>query len=210
MKLYMVRVAPNPTKVRLCIAEKAAGGTQIPIEEVPVNLIKGEQRQPEHLARNPFGTLPVLELDGGRHLIESLAIVEYLEERFPHPPLLGGDPEGRARVRELERIAETRVLVPVARVVHATKSPLGLAPSPEIAAHARTMLETGLRYFDALLADGRPWVAGAEVTVADCTLEAGLQFARFAELGLLERHPRLARWDRAYRERPAAQRVLVV
>ena len=80
MKLYWFQVAPNPTKVRLYIAEKIAGGAAIELEQVVVNLPKGEQHSSEHQARNPFGSLPVLELelelDDGSYLIESLPIID--------------------------------------------------------------------------------------------------------------------------------------
>jgi glutathione S-transferase len=208
MKLYVFPVAPNPTKVRLYLAEKAAGGAEIALTEVTVSLIEGEQSRSEHLARNPFGKLPVLELDDGTHLIESLAIIEYLEELHPDPPMIGGDALERARVRELERIAELGVLFPVALIVHATNSPLGLPPVPEIAAQFRARLPAALGVLDARLADGRPFVAGELPTIADCTLQAAFQFARFGKLELHPAFAHLSRWDRAYRERPATRGVL--
>ena len=85
MKLYYFPVAPNPTRVRIYLAEK---GTEV--EQVLVDLRKGEQSsRSEHLERNPFGNLPVLELDDGRFLTESLAIMELFEELYPDPPMLG-------------------------------------------------------------------------------------------------------------------------
>jgi len=208
VKLYFFPVAPNPTKVRLYLAEKAAAGGAIPLEEVVVSLIEGEQKEPAHLARNPFGTLPVLELEDGSHLHESLAIIEYLEERNPEPAMIGRDPEERARTRQLERIAETRVLNAMAQLVHATRSPLGLPARPEVAAEAEARLHDGLAYVEGLLADGRPFVAGERLTVADCTLAAGLQFGRFREYGLDPRYAHLTRWDRDFRGRPSAKSVL--
>lgn len=210
MKLYFFPVAPNPTRVRLYLAEKAAGGAEIPIEQVLVNLREGEQNDPDHLARNPFGKLPVLELDDGSFLLESLAIIEYLEERFPDPPLIGRSPEERARVRELERIAEMGVLHSVARIVHATNSPLGLPAIPEVAAQARTTLEPALRVLDARLSDERPFVAGERPTIADSTLQAALQFARFGEVEIDPTLEHLKRWDQAYRERSVAKSVLIL
>jgi glutathione S-transferase len=211
VKLYSFPIAPNPTRVRLVLAEKAEAGTPIPIAVVTVNLGSGEQNGAAHLARNPLRALPVLELDDGRFLTEALAIIEYLDEQHPAPPLLGRDPVDRARVRELERIAELRVLWPVAYIVHTTRSPLGLPPVPEVASFFRDRLPAALRVLASTLADGRPFLAGDRVTIADCTLAAALQFGRFGEvdLDLETAHPHLAAWDARYRERPAARAVLL-
>ena len=89
MKLYCFQVAPNPTRVRLYLALRRAAGTHIDVSEVIGDLPAGEQREPAHLGRNPLGALPVLELADGSFLTESLAIIEYLEERNPDPPLIG-------------------------------------------------------------------------------------------------------------------------
>ena len=208
MNLYVFQVAPNPTRVRLYLAEKASGGARIDVNEVSVNLVKGEQRLAEHLDRNPLGKLPVLELEEKSFLAESLAIIEYLEELHPEPPMIGSDAEERARVRELERIAELGVLLPVARIVHATNSPLGWSPVPEMAAFFRGVLPDGLRVLDSQLADGRPFVAGQRPTIVDCTLQAALQFARFGKVEIDPSFGHVARWDRLYREREAARSVL--
>jgi glutathione S-transferase len=209
LKLYYFPVAPNPTRVRLYLAEKAEGGASIPLELVSVDVRKGEQNRPEHLARNPFGRLPVLEYDDGGYLTESLAIMEYLEERFPIPVMLGDSPEDRARVRELERIAELGVLYPIARGVHATNSPFGWPPVPEIVEFYRPRLDKALEVLNDRMADGRPFVAGDRPTIADCTLQAGLHFGRFGKLPLDPRYKQIAEWDRAYRERPGVREVLL-
>lgn len=209
MKLYVFVVAPNPTRLRLYLAEKAEAGTTIPVTQVMVDLPKGEQRLPEHLARNPLGRLPVLELGDGSFLTESLAIIEYFEELWPEPPMIGTDPRGRARVRELERIAETGVLQPVGRIVHATNSPLGLPPSPEVAEQARQALPGPLGVLESALSDGRAFLAGERPTIADCTLQAAFQFARFRKVEIDPAFEQLARWDRAYRERAPAKAVLI-
>ena len=210
MKLYMFQVAPNPTRVRLYIAEKQEAGTLIPVEEVSLNLPKGEHRTPEHRARDPFGKLPVLERDDGSFLTESLAIIEYLEELYPRPSFFGDSPEERAQSRRLERICELSVVSPITQIVHATKSPLGLPPSPAVAERAQGILSQGLGVVDDVLADGRPHVAGDRLTHADCTLQAGFQFARFCGLDVLAGYKNAQRWDEAYRGRPAAKSVLVV
>ncbi len=210
MKIYVFPVAPNPTKVRLYLAEKAAGGGEIGLTEVMVNLLEGEQRTPEHRSRNPMGKLPVLELDDGTHLTESLAIIEYLEERYPDPPMIGRDSLERARVREIERLADLGVLYPIALIVHSTRSPLGLAPVPEMAAYFRESLPKALAVLDGTLADGRPFLAGAGPSIADCTLQAAFQFARVGKVEIDSTFENLTRWDRSYRDRPSVQSVLTL
>ena len=208
MRLYVFPVAPNPTKVRLYLAEKAAGGATIDLAQVKVDFTQGEQRGPAHLARNPFGTLPVLELDDGSCLVESLAIIEYLEETHPHPPMIGSTALERAQVRDLERIADVRVLLPLVQIIHATNSPLGYAPNPAVAAKFQPALEEGLRVLDHHLSDGRPFVAGDTPSIADCTLAAALQFGRFGGMEINPRFTSVAQWDARYRERETVKSVL--
>lgn len=204
----MVPLAPNPTKVMLYIAERAELGTDMGIEQIVVNTLKGRHREPEHMARNPFGTLPVLELDDGSYLVESLAIIHYLEDRFPEGALLVGTAEDKGHARDVERIVDLRVAGPMAAYVHATKSPLGLTPDPAKAAELEASLQTPLDYLEGLLTDGRPLLLGERVSIGDCTLAASLQFLRFIEADLFGDRPLLRDWDARYRERPAAKNVL--
>lgn len=210
MKLYVFPVAPNPTKVRLYLAEKAALGCTIELEKVTVNLVEREHRAAAHLARNPFGTLPVLELDSGVRLIESLVIIDHLEALYPAPSMFGEALEQRSLARQVERIADLGVLLPIGTIVHATDSPVGYPANPAVAEHARKRLTQPLAYLEGLLADGRPFLAGERPTVGDCTLAAALQFGRFRKLAFLDESPRLAAWDERYRARETARSVLVV
>ena len=204
----MVPLAPNPTKVMLYLAEREQLGTVMGIEQVVVNLPKGQHKEPEHLARNPFGTVPVLELDDGTHLLESLAIIEYLEDKFPDGRLLNGDAEARARARDLERMVDLKIASPIGGYVHATKSPLGLTPDAEMAAKIEQNMQMPLDLIETLLEDGRPLLTGEQVSIADCTLQGFFQFMRWAEADLLGDRPHLRDWDHRYRERPAAQQIL--
>ena len=209
MKLYVVPVAPNPTKVRLYLAEKAALGVDLAIEQCTVKLMKGEQNKPEHLARNPFAAIPVLELAEGDYITESLAIIEYLEECYPQPSMIGNTQRERARARELERIIDLRLLVPIARFVHATKSPLGLPAKPQVADDAARVVPVALAYLEALLGDQRRFFLGDEVCVADCTLAAALQFARFGGYAIESGYRNLHRWDADYRQRSIVADIFV-
>ena len=208
MKLYMVPLAPNPTKVMLYIAEREALGSRLEIEQIVVNTLKGRHREPQHLARNPFGTLPVLELDDGSCLIESLVIMEYLEDRFSDNALMGSDPQQRARARDLARVVELRIAIPMGGYVHAKKSPLGLPPDPVLAESIEAKLQLPLDHLESLLSDGRPLLLGDRPSMADCTLAGALQFVRFIQSDLIGQRPKLRAWDERYRQRPAAQAVL--
>ncbi|MDJ0851723.1 MAG: glutathione S-transferase family protein [Myxococcota bacterium] len=208
MKLYMVPLAPNPTKVMLYIAERAELGTEMGIEQIVVNTVKGRHKEPAHLARNPFGTVPTLELDDGSYIVESLAIMEYLEDKFPDGALLSGDAETRGHARDVERIVDLRVAGPMGAYGHAKNSPLGLPPDPERAAQMEAAAQTPLDYLEGLLSDGRPLLVGERVSIADLTLQASLQFLRYVEADLFGDRPLLRAWDERYRARPAAKAVL--
>src|SRR5277367_3981866 len=84
MRLYNSNLAPNPRRVRIFLAEK---GVEIP--RVEVDLAKLEHKTPEFSALNPFQTIPILELDNGTKIAESIAICRYIEELWPEPNLFG-------------------------------------------------------------------------------------------------------------------------
>ena len=139
----------------------------------------------------------MLELDDGSFLTESLVIIEYLEELYPDPPMIGTDPLSRARTREAERDIEFAVLLRIVRYVHALKSPLGLPPNPAVAEQELKRLPNGLRRVEARLA-GNEFVMGAAPSIADCTLLAGLNFARFADLDPAADYPNISAWHERY------------
>jgi glutathione S-transferase len=201
MKLYYFPGAPNPTKVRLYLAEKG-----IQVDEVLVDFRQKEQKSPRHLARNPLGKLPVLELDDGTHLTESLAIIELFEELHPEPPMIGRDPHERARVRRLERVADLAILLPVGRIIHATNSPLGYPPIPEVAAAERNALPNALAVMNDSLSD-RPFVAGDQPSIADCTLFSALRFAQFFEVVIDAQFANLHAWFGRFKERTRIQKM---
>lgn len=199
MQLFTFPVAPNPTKVRVYLGEKAL--------EIPtrlVNLVEGEQRQPDFLEINPLGALPVLETDDGTRLCESLAIIEYLEELHPDPPMIGTDPLERARVREIERTIDLGVLGRVARIIHNTRSPLGLPPNEATARQERERLPVFLHHVDQRIGQ-RPFVMGNRPTIADCTLFAAVRFAEFGQVELDPACTNVHRWYRDFQQRPSAQ-----
>jgi glutathione S-transferase len=200
MKIYDYVGAPNPKKLRVYLAEK---GLKVPTETV--DIVQGENRKPEFLKKNPLGGLPVLELDDGSHLSESLAIIEYFEDLHPNPPMVGTTPVERARVRSLERIAELGVPSAVGTIFQNTHPFMAgrLKQSPDAAENARSRLAGVLKVLDEQIGK-KPFVAGDKPTIADCTLFAALSFGDFAGAPLDPAYTNVTRWYNAFKERPSA------
>ena len=93
MKLYDFTRAPSPRLVRIFMAEKG-----VEMETIQVGLMSGEQMKPEFAAKNPWLTVPVIELDDGTCISEISACCRYLEETNPEPPLFGSDAKDKALV----------------------------------------------------------------------------------------------------------------
>jgi glutathione S-transferase len=199
VKLYTFPVAPNPTKVNVYLAEK---GIEVPTERV--SMIEGAQRSPEFLAKNPRGKLPVLELDDGSTVCESLAIIEYFEELHPEPSMWGRTPQERAHARALERFCDLGVLIPLARYIHSTDSPLGLPANPAVAKQAWEDLETNLSLLDQKIGAG-PFAGGERVSVADCTLCGAFGFAHFRSVEIPKEFGHVHAWWKRFVARPSVQ-----
>jgi glutathione S-transferase len=199
MKLYVFPFAPNPLKTLVYIREKG-----IQLELVNVDLPAGEHKRPEFLAKNPLGALPVLQLDDGAYLTESLAIIEYFEEKHPQPPMIGTSHLERARVREFERILEMSVLGRVARVFRNTHPMFASQHIPQVAEQARAELPPVLDLVERRIGSNA-FAAGARPTIADCTLFATFGLAQLAGLDLAAGRENLGRWFASFQKRPSAQ-----
>jgi glutathione S-transferase len=200
MKIYDFNLAPNPKKLRVYLAEK---GIAVPIEAVDV--MGGQNRTPGFLRKNPLGGLPVLELDDGSCLPESLAIIEYFEELHPEPPMIGRTAIERARTRAAERICELGVLGQIAAIFQHTHPFMAgrLKQAPDAADNARARLAANLTVLDDMIG-AQPFVCGARPTIADCTLFAAFAMAQFAEIPIDPRFANVARWHAAFTRRPSA------
>jgi len=164
MKLYTYFRSSAAYRVRIALNLKG-----ISYETVPVDLRPGAHRQPDYLARNPQGLIPALEHDG-TVISQSLAIIEYLEEMHPQPPLLPHSPRDRARVRSLA-LAVACDVHPLnnLRVLNYLRSPLG-HDEAEVDTWYRHWIAEGLRALEEearrASGDGRH-MFGTEVTLAD-------------------------------------------
>ena len=169
MKLYANEISSATSRVRIALAMK---GVQVDIVNVGILGDGAENRQADYLGINPQGLVPALQTDEGELLTQSLAIVEYLDERFPLPPLLPKDGAGRAFSRSiaLAIASEIHALVPPRVAAHLARIP-GMGATGVVAWNRHWILE-GLGAVEARLAARRtgPYVAGNTPTIADIFL----------------------------------------
>jgi len=170
----------------------------------PVNLRTGEQREESYRARSPQPLVPMIEV-GGLRIVQSPAIIEWLEEKYPDPPLLPANPDLRAQVRAAAAVVACDVHpLGNARVLAAVRS-LG-ADDAGIAGWATRWIRLGFEALERMLDDsgaGGPFAFGPEPTLADCTIAPQLFAAQDRYQVDLAAYPRLAALDAAAREHPA-------
>jgi glutathione S-transferase len=199
--LYDSKVAPNPRRVRVYLAEK---GIEVPVRQVDITT--AENRKPPFLAKNPLGGLPVLELDDGTCIAESLAICRYFEELHPAPPLFGTNALDRAVVEMWSRRTELEVWRYVTGCFqHVHDFFKGrIEQVPAWGELCRKTARERLAWLDRELA-ARPFVAGERYTVADITLLCAIDFGRVVEIRIAPEQKNLARWHETVSSRPSAR-----
>ena len=203
MKLYDFKMAPNPRRVRMFLAEKGISD----LEVVNVDIGKGETFKKEFREINPYGGLPVLELDSGERISESMAICRYFEETHPGNPLMGTDPESKARIEMWNRRLELHLYNAIAGCFQ-NSNPMWAPVVEQVAEYADACLNKADKHFhklDKRLAEST-YVAGEEFSVADITAVCCVDFAKVVQRRLdEEKHPNIARWYKLVNERPSAQ-----
>jgi glutathione S-transferase len=201
MILYDSKVAPNPRRVRVYLAEK---GIEVPVRQVDIG--SAENRKPPFLAKNPLGGLPVLELDDGTCIAESLAICRYFEELHSEPPLFGTDPLDRAIVEMWSRRTELELWRFVSGCFQHTHDFFKgrIEQVPAWGEVCRRTARERLAWLDRELA-ARPFVAGERYTVADITLLCAIDFGRVVDIRIAPEQKHLARWHEAVSSRPSAK-----
>ena len=200
MKLYDATIAPNPRRVRIFLAEK---GITVPLEQVDIRA--AANRQAPFLEKNPMGGLPVLELDDGTCISESLVICEYFEDKQPEPPLLGRTPEERANTRMWERRMELEVMAPMLGAFrHSSPFFKGrITQVPELVEPSRGAAAKRLAWVNELLGS-REFVAGKNYSVADITLFCTIDFAGMVGENYDPSLTNLAQWHEKMKARPSA------
>ena len=202
MLLYHDPAAPNPRRVRIFAAEKG-----IHLETIEVSIAAGANLKPEFRAKNPLRLLPVLELDDGRILRESMAISRYLEELQPEPNLFGRDAWERAQVEMWNRHAELELLFPIAQAFRNTHA-FWVGRIKQAPDFGQIMKEVALDRFAWLDHElsSRAYLAGDRFTVADITALCAIDFGKISDIRVQpDAHPNLKRWYDSVRARPSAK-----
>jgi len=201
MKIYDTPLAPNPRRVRWFMAEKAITD----IEVVTLNLMEGQHKTPEYLAKAGLANVPMLELDDGTCVTESIAICRYLESLYPEPNLFGRTPMETAIIEMWMRRAEMLVATPLMIGVRHTHPAMGALEQqvPAIGEHNIASSTRALKLLDRQLA-GRDWLAADRLTIADIVAFVGIDFARMIKFRVPDDLANVGRWAEAMRARPAA------
>lgn len=202
MKILETRTAPNPRRVRIYLAEK---GISVPFEEL--DLMKNQLKTPEFTQLNPLQRVPVLILDDGTAISESMAICRYFEEINPLPALFGTGAKGRAIVEMWNRRTELGLLFCTAtafRHLHPAMAHLEVPQVKEWGECNKPKVLEFLGLLDKELAN-RPFIAGAEYSVADITGLCAVDFMRVARIPRPAGHKHLDRWYDEVNARPSAK-----
>lgn len=203
VRIYEFAGFPNPARVRIALAEK---GLSEQVEFVSVNVPAGEHKQPDFLAKNPDGAVPVLELEDGTTIAECTAITEYFDHLSGETVLTGKTPKERALVHMMQRRAEAGLLDAVAGYFHHATP--GLGPDiegyqcSEWGNHQLTRATDSMRYMNEVLGES-PYVAGDNFSMADITVFAGLAFADLVKVEIPAECTQLLAWRDRMNERPS-------
>lgn len=199
-------LSPAPRALRMFLAEK---GIHLPTRTVDV--FAGENRQAAFLAINPAGQLPALQLAEGSVIAESVAIMEYLEEQQPDPPLIGATPQQRAQARQWQRRVELNITENIHNAYHYAE---GLARfrgriplAPQAAEGLKQVARDRTAWLDGML-DGCAWLAGERFTFADVWLYAWLDFADSVQQPFDRSLRNVGAWFERVAARPSARASL--
>lgn len=202
MKLYDGGRAPNPRRVTVFLAEKG-----IEVEKVPVDMGQLGHKSEEVTRLNPLQRLPVLVLDDGTAISETVAICRYFEELHPEPPLMGTDAKDKAIVEMWSRRMELIFLSAVANAFRHTHPAMKEWEVPQLAEWGEINRPKALKFLEMLdteLAD-REFIAGDRYTIADITGMIGMDFMKPARIERPEHLTNVMRWYQAVSSRPSAK-----
>lgn len=201
MRIIETARAPNPRRVRIFLAEK---GISLPFEQR--DMMAGDLKSPDFTMLNPMQRVPLLVLDDGTVIAESVAICRYFEELQPEPPLFGTGPLGRAEVEMWNRRVELGLFNFVAQAFRHLHPKMADLEVPQVAPWGeanRVKALEALAFLDRRLGDSR-FLAGDAYSIADITALVAVDFMKPARLSVPEGLDRLSRWRQEVGARPSA------
>ncbi|WP_426415724.1 glutathione S-transferase family protein [Aestuariirhabdus sp. LZHN29] len=201
MKIFETKTAPNARRVRMFLAEKG-----VEVDYLQVDITQGENRSAEFRSKNPWGKVPVLELDDGTCISESIAICRYFEELQPEPSLMGESPLEKAQIEMWQRRMEFSLMMSVGMGFQHLSGFFKDRMTPikewgEINQKAATQM---LAILDTHLADST-YIAGDQFSVADITALCSIDFARVIDVRPTPEQEHLQRWYQLVSSRPSAK-----
>jgi len=202
MKLYDSKLAPNPRRTRIFLAEK---GISVPSEQIDIAAM--QHKTSEYTTINPLQRMPALMLDDGTIITESIAICRYFEMLHPEPPMFGVGPKDVAIVEMWNRRAEINFFANVAAVFRHTHPAMKELEVPQVPAWAEANKPRVAWFLELLDRElgSREFVASDRYTVADITMQVAVDFMKPARLAMPEGAGNVKRWHATVSARPSAR-----
>ncbi len=194
MKLYHFSASTNSRKVRILLIEKG-----LEFERINVDLTKREQKNPEYLKIHPFGQVPALD-DEGFILYDSTIINEYLEDEYPHPPLLPNDSEGRARARLMEDFRDIHFTPSFVEIIHEIRKPEA-ERDQKVIQNAKGIITQCFDRIEREL-EGREYLAGT-FSLADISYMPNIALLERLEIPVDPKYKNMRAWIDRLKARPS-------
>ncbi|UTA49328.1 glutathione S-transferase [Simiduia sp. 21SJ11W-1] len=202
MKIIETKSAPNARRVRMFLAEK---GLLDEVQFEQVDIAAGENLSEAYRAKNLTTKIPVLALDSGEFIGESVAICRYFEALHPSPALMGETPLEQAQIEMWQRRAEFHLMLPVGMCFQHTTGYFKdrMVPVPAYGEQCGKDARAFMAQLDAHLA-GSEFLAGPRFSIADITALCAVDFARVVKIRISDEWAHLARWYKQVAGRPSA------
>ncbi len=202
MKIYETKTAPNPRRVRIFLAEKNIKD----IEFIQVDIEKGENLTPEFKLKNPMGKIPVLELDDGTCINETVAICRYFEEVYPETPLMGSTAIEKAKIEMWQRWVEFYFLMPTGMCFQHTSGYFKdrMNPIKEWGEDCGDNVKKFMHFLNKHL-ENNEFLIGDNFSIADITALCTIDFNRVNKIKIEEDQVHLQRWYKAIASRASAK-----
>jgi len=202
MKIFEEKIAPNARRVRMFLAEKAIDN----IEYVQLDLKKGDNISREFKQMNPLAKIPVMELEDGSYLSESVAICRYFEADKPKPSLMGESPLQQASIEMWQRRCELYFMNLIGMGFQHSSGYFAdrMTPVPEWGQECVKDAAKFLGLLNDHLANSE-YISGDTFSIADITAFVSIDFARVIKIRMSEDHTHLKRWYDQINARPSAR-----